>query len=168
MKDYQKRGLRYFLNFITGAETKKVLILTLPEDVPEIQQENEQAFLAEAASFFKERQIEQETFPLQDLQSMWDDRYYDCILLRYVLYLQRTRPMDERKTLAILGRHLTPAGRMYVLEHNRLGVRTLAGDRFDGTGKEQGLLYSELSAAVSYAGLHAVFYFPHLGIKYRG
>ena len=161
MKDYQKRSLRYFLNFVTGAGTKKVLYLTLPQEVPDIQKEQEQAFLTEAAQFFQTRQIQLETFPLSELQSMWDDACYDGILLRYVLYLQRLQPMDERKTLAVLGRHLTPEGRIFILEHNRLGVRTLAGDRFDGTGKEQGLLYSELSAAASYAGLHADFYFPH-------
>ena len=137
------------------------MILTLPEEVPPIQRDNEQVFLEEAGAFFEARRIELETFPLRELQSMWDDKYYDCILLRYALYLQRGRPMDERKTLAVLGRHLTADGRLYVLEHNRLGMRALAGDRFDGTGKEAGLVYNELMTAASYAGLHAGFYFPH-------
>lgn len=164
MKDYQKERLNNLLNFITVKRGGKLLIVTLAKDdtstsLAELEREKE--FLVEAKSHFSARGMQAERQPIDGLQSMWDDKMYDTILLRYVLFHQRNCPMNEKKCLRLLGRHLTENGKIYVLEHNRLGLDVLAGDRFDGMGKERGLLRSELAEAFRYAGLSATFYYPY-------
>lgn len=164
MKDYQKERLANLLNFITVKKGGKLLVVTLAKDdaltsVAELEREKE--FLIEAKSHFSARGVQAERQPIDGLQSMWDDKMYDTILLRYVLFHQRNCPMNEKKCLRLLGRHLTQDGKIYVLERNRLGLDVLAGDRFDGTGKERGLLRSELIEAFRYAGLSATFYYPY-------
>ena len=164
MKDYQKERLSHFLNFITVKKDEKLLIVTVAgEDASTSAEEveREKEFLAEAKAHFSAHGVQAERLPIDKLQSMWDDKMYDIILLRYVLFHQRNCPMNEKKCLRLLGRHLTDGGKMIVLEHNRLGLDILAGDRFDGTGKERGLLRSELAEAFRYAGLSATFYYPY-------
>ncbi len=164
MKDYQKERLANFLNFITVKKGGKLLVVTLAKEdasVSGAEMEREKEFLAEAKSHFAAHGVQTERLPIDGLQSMWDDKMYDTILLRYVLFHQRNCPMNEKKCLGLLGRHLTQDGKMYALEHNRLGLDILAGDRFDGMGKERGMLRSELAEAFCYAGLSAVFYYPY-------
>ena len=161
MKSYQKDRLSHLLELFSVKSGTSLLIVTLPQHAAPAQRESEVEFLSEARSLFSEKKITVETYPIDKLQSMWDDRMYDTIILRYVLYYRRGKPMDERKSLGLLARHLNADGTIYILENNRMGVRTLAGDRFDGLDKDKGLIRQELIRAFEYAGLFPMVYYPH-------
>lgn len=161
MKDYQRERLEDLLRFIDRSEAERFLVITLPDNLNEIIKNNQKEFLKELRSFYSVRKMQIDEYPIDALQSMWDDRYYDIILLRYVLWTQRKSAVDPGRVLRILSRHLTPGGRIVVLENNGIGIRTLAGDRYDGMYKEKGLRRSELCRAVSFAGLYVSFYYPH-------
>ena len=147
MKAYQKTQLQKFFLLLGKQKNEKMLIVTCPGKRASLVESNrERDFLVEARAYFADG-AEIETWPVDELAYLRDDKIYDLILLRYVLFHQVKFPMDEKKSLKILARHLSPWGRIVVLENNRMGLKTLAGDRYDGTGKERGLLKSELRSA---------------------
>ena len=160
MKAYQKTQLYKFLSFLDVQKDERLLVCTIPKDASIAEGSRERDFLAEARAFFSLKE-EIETCAIDEVASLWDDRLYDVILLRYVLFHRRGFPMDEKKTMGSLARHLAPGGRIVAVEQNRLGLNVLAGDRYDDRAKDKGLLKSELLSAFSYAGLDARIYYPH-------
>ena len=161
LKDYQKERLTDLLRLIDQPKATGLLVITLPEDANLRQQTDQKEFLGELEAFYSTRDITIEEFSIASLQSMWDDRYYDIILLRYVLWKQRNSAMNPGRVLRLLARHLTPGGRIIILENNGMGIRSLTGDRYDGLEKASGMRRREVLDAVSFAGLYASFYYPH-------
>ncbi len=159
MKAWQKTQLNKFFWFLDVRPGEKLLFITCPGKEASLQEVNrEREFLVEARAFFGE---EIKTCPVDEVPYIWDDERFDLILLRYVLFHCKDHPLDEKKCLGVLGRHLSETGRLVVVENNRIGLKTLAGDRYDGTGKDAALTRSELLDAFTYAGLFCKLYYPY-------
>lgn len=117
------------VEWIAVAKGAKVLLVTVSRqtDIRDRDDEDESAFLLAARQIFEKRGASVTVCGADELQSLWDDKCYDLILLNGVLERQKNSHMSEVKVLALLARHILPGGRLIAIEHNRMGAAFLAG-----------------------------------------
>ena len=117
------------IEWIALGGKSKVLLLTVSRevDIREREDEDEARFISAARVIFEKKGALVTTLCADELQSMWDDRFFDLIVLNGVLERQKRQHMSEDKVLSLLRRHLLPGGRVIAIEHNRLGIAYLSG-----------------------------------------
>lgn len=161
------------IEWIAIKKGARVLLHTISRnaEIHDRKDREEEEFLLAVKRIFERRGAVCEIESTDILQSMWDDRRYDVILLNGVLERQKSQNMTEVKVLSLLGRHLLSHGRLYIIEQNRLGIEYLAGYPHnehrgllapDMDAKGAGYTAGELRHIVKAAGFPVVrFYYPY-------
>ena len=117
------------IEWIAAEKGTKVLLVTVSReaDIRDREDEDEAAFLLAARTIFEKRGADVAAAGADDLQSLWDDKCFDLIILCGVLERQKSRHMSEEKVLGLLARHILAGGRLIAIEHNRMGAAYLSG-----------------------------------------
>ncbi len=117
------------IEWIALGRKSKVLLVTVSKsaDIREREDEEEARFLSAAQAVFEKKGAQTAIANADELQSMWDDKMFDLIVLSGVLERQKQTYMSEGKVLSLLRRHLLPDGRVVAIEHNAVGISYLSG-----------------------------------------